>query len=52
MNQFEKAINLYNKAIYSDDKYFHAFNNKGYLYLFVRINSFENSISIIGIIEF
>ena len=31
MNQFKRAINMYNKAINHDNKYFYAFNNKGYI---------------------
>ncbi|KAM3137506.1 hypothetical protein pb186bvf_010479 [Paramecium bursaria] len=29
MNLFSKAINMYNRAINHDNKYFHAYNNKG-----------------------
>ena len=29
MNLFDRALNMYDKAIYYDGKYYHAFNNKG-----------------------
>ena len=52
MNSLDKAINLFNKVIYYDNKYYHAFNNKGYFNLIIRSNSYEKIINRIGYLQF